>query len=138
MQCFQDCCLFCDRDSPDGAYCSQQCKLADHERSNASNPSTPSNTSSGQWTSYHADSKRQSQHFGSVSSTSSASSYYPYQSAAERHYLSASSSQSSLSSTMSSSPGGTSGMSAQARQDLQGFFSSFDQARAAKRRSTTR
>jgi hypothetical protein len=43
-----------------------------------------------------------------------------------------------LSSTMSSSPGGTSGISAQARQDLQGFFSSFDQARAAKRRSTTR
>jgi hypothetical protein len=129
MQCFQDCCLFCDRDSPDGPYCSQQCKLADHEKSSSSYPTSPS---SPHWHGQAASTHRSSQSSGYGSD----SSQYGYSSSDRQ--LSPSSSRTSLSSTMSSSLGSVNGISPQAKQDLQGFFSSFDQARAAKRRSSTR
>jgi hypothetical protein len=51
--------------------------------------------------------------------------------------LTPSSSRTSLSSASSSSPSGT-GLSKQARAALQDYFSSFDQTRAAKRRSSLR
>lgn len=157
MDCFQDFCLFCDRDSPDGAYCSQQCKLADLERGNHSSPSSPTSPTSSHpersWDSPYklqpAYTFQQQQRTPGYTSTTSQSSqprsfYFMWnpsmeQSTADDRQLTPSSSRTSLSSTSSSSSATASGgISSQAKQQLQDYFSSFDQARAAKRRSSLR
>ncbi|EMC97652.1 hypothetical protein BAUCODRAFT_461019 [Baudoinia panamericana UAMH 10762] len=155
MDCFQDFCLACDKESH-GPYCSQACRLADLERGNTSVPQTPLSPSS------------QSQSRLSWSSTASAyvlppavdftdkniaSSPYTEQqqyqtsyfmrtsaqqpsTASSQRSLTPCSSRTSLSSTTSQSS--TNGVSEQARLQLESYFSSFTQARAAKRRPSLR
>lgn len=156
MDCFQDFCLYCDRESPDGAYCSQQCKLDDLSKASSSNPSSPTSPSRERsWNSsayklapsynYHQQSSPPS--YDVPSSTHSSrprSSYFMWnpshqQSEQNERQLTPSSSRTSLSSTTSSSGMTASGgYSAQAQQQLHDYFSSFDQAKAAKRRSSLR
>ncbi|KAM3420950.1 hypothetical protein BST61_g4182 [Cercospora zeina] len=132
MDCLQDFCLHCDRDSPDGPYCSQKCKLADLEQSNASSPPSPTPHAERNWTQMpHNDAAPPS------SSTRPRSSYFLYaQQPAERH-LTPSSSRTSLTSTSSYSTA-SGGYSTEAKAQLNDYFSSLDQAKAAKRRSSTR
>lgn len=134
MDCFQDFCLACDKQC-EGSYCSQSCRLADLEKapnSGSISPLTPTSEHQS-WESSQSgyvltpaynfterDEKRLS--------TSSASS---------GRSLTPSSSRTSLSSTSSSSVPNN-GISKQARAALQDYFSSFDQTRAAKRRSSLR
>lgn len=156
MDCFQDFCLFCDRESPDGAYCSQQCKLADLERGNNSSPTSPVSPTSTQaernWDSPYklapAYTFQQQQRTPGYTSTTSQStrprsSYFMWNPSMEPstcdRQLTPSSSRTSLSSASSTSSAmASSGISSQAKQQLQDYFSSFDQARAAKRRSSLR
>jgi ECL1/2/3 zinc binding proteins len=51
MEWSHDFCLFCDRQTSEGAYCSQACRVADLEKSGYSEPQTPagSPSSSGAW-----------------------------------------------------------------------------------------
>jgi len=155
MDCFHDFCLFCDRDSPDGAYCSQQCKLADLERSN-SNPSSPSSPVSRQSWNYpptqrhDAYHQRQSSTPGYHAPTASSSSrprssYFMWdpsqqhsseRAATNERQLTPSSSRTSLSSTTSLTSGG--GITNTQAKQLAEYFGSFDAAKAAKRRSSVR
>ena len=156
MDCFLDFCLSCDRESTDGPYCSPACKLADLEK--ASSPSSPVLPTSSS-TSTQADPSLASSGFGTgsgyilapaykfpepSSSTGRRSQSYFMRSPAEQssqssqelpRSLTPSSSRSSLSSTMSSSS--QNAISEQAKQELQEYFNSFEQARAAKRRQST-
>lgn len=156
MDCFQDFCLSCDRDSPDGAYCSQQCKLADLERSNPSSPIEPKSPTQERIRSptyYHHH-----QSSSSSSSSSSASSSYTYSAPSnstrprssyfmwptnqhehvDQRQLTPSSSRSSLASTASASSITPGSYHRDAKAQLHDFFSSFEQAKAAKRRSSLR
>ncbi|EMF08506.1 uncharacterized protein SEPMUDRAFT_152152 [Sphaerulina musiva SO2202] len=136
MDCFQDFCLHCDRDSPDGPYCSQHCKLADLERSNPSSPTSTASQSGRFWT-----------QSASLSSSRPQSSYLAWSQSDKQmmdaRQLTPSSSRTSLSSassrTTTTTTTTTSGSySTEAKAQLNDYFSSFDQAKAAKRRSSTR
>ena len=160
MDCFQDFCLGCDRES-DGPYCSQACRLADLER--ASQPSSPTSLTAS-FTSTQQDSSLAGFGTGSgyvlapaykfpdratgysqpnASDDRRPQSYFmrspaqqsPEESQELQRSLTPSSSRSSLSSTSSSS--GSNAMSEQAKQELQEYFNAFDQTRAAKRRQST-
>lgn len=161
MDCFQDCCLFCDRDSPDGPYCSQQCRMADMEKASLSNPGSPTSPSS-----FRADPKRDSrfqlspaynfhQEFrtpgydapAAAESKRPRSSYFLWSTPSHQHErtsseersLSPSSSRTSLSSTTStSSITSRTGYLPQTKKELQDYYSLLDQARASKRKSSTR
>jgi hypothetical protein len=136
MDCFQDFCLACDKQC-EGSYCSQSCRLADLEKapySGCSSPLTPGSEHAS-WESTQPGyvltpaynfTERDEKRFSTSSASSSAG-----------PSLTPSSSRTSLSSASSSSPSGT-GLSKQARAALQDYFSSFDQTRAAKRRSSLR
>lgn len=163
MDCFHDFCLACDRESTGGPYCSQACRLADLERATASppcSPTSPSTPSHTRWASqssgfssafvlapaynfqerspYEAHSREQSRPQSSYFMRSPAQKTYD-EAAALQRCLTPSSSRTSLSSTTSViSAGTTSGMTAQAKAELQDYFSSFAQAKAAKRRSSLR
>jgi len=124
MDCFQDFCLACDKQCTEGSYCSQACRLAELEK--ASNAPTSPTTPAGFEPSYALLTA-----YG-----------FPFQdqkkfSVQSEKALSPSSSRTSLSSTTSSSSSGT-GLTKQARAELQDYFTSFDQTRAAKRRSSLR
>ncbi|GAB7330217.1 hypothetical protein MBLNU13_g01878t1 [Cladosporium sp. NU13] len=132
MDCFQDFCLACDKQC-EGSYCSQSCRLADLERAPQSGCSSPT-TEHSSWESSQPGyvltpaynfTERDHKRLSTSSSSSSGPSLTP------------SSSRTSLSSASSSSPSGI-GLSKQARAALQDYFSSFDQTRAAKRRSSLR
>ena len=166
MDCFQDFCLYCDRQSHEGPYCSQQCKLADLETSSSSSPSSPSSSSAPKpaqtWSSInHSTGYALPPAYSFPPKTPSYAAPTPLKPRQSRmtHFmwtpslpqqqqtstepiprtLTPSSSRSSLSSTTSSSSQTSpNGLSAQAKQDLHDYFSSFDQARAAKRRSSLR
>lgn len=133
MDCFQDFCLACDKQC-EGSYCSQSCRLADLEKAPTSgsiSPLTPGSSWESTQSGYvltpaYNFTERDEKRLSTSSASSSAS-----------HQLTPSSSRTSLSSTSSSSPSGT-GISKQARAALQDYFSSFDQTRAAKRRSSLR
>ncbi|KAF2720781.1 hypothetical protein K431DRAFT_304032 [Polychaeton citri CBS 116435] len=121
MDCFQDFCLACDSACSEGPYCSQACRLADIERSSGSTtPTSPS-------------------YVRTPSSKRAETSYFSQSLSQDPRALTPSSSRSSLSSN-SSSPNQASSqsLSYQAQHQLQGYYSSFDQTRAAKRRSSTR
>lgn len=154
MDCFNNTCLSCDREC-EGHYCSQSCKLADVERaantSVSSSPTSPTlltrprhlpyaHKTPGYVLSpaYHfsqkspaSDSRRPNSSYFSANSSTHSSEQTPYR------VLTPSSSRSSLVST-SSSHHSQGGISAQDTQQLQDYFSSFEKARAAKRRSSTR
>jgi hypothetical protein len=139
MDCFQDFCLACDKQC-EGSYCSQSCRLADLEKAPCSGSVSPfSHASEHSWESTQPgyvltpaynfterDEKRLSTSSASSSSSSSTA-----------RSLTPSSSRTSLSSATSSSPSNT-GLTKQAREALEDYFSSFDQTRAAKRRSSLR
>lgn len=160
MDCFQDCCLFCDRDSPDGPYCTQQCRMADMEKASVSNPGSPTSPST-----FRIDQKRDARYqlspafnfnqertpgYDAPAVTDSKrprSSYFMWSSPSqqqerpspEERSLSPSSSRTSLSSTTSaSSITSRGGFLPQTNKELQDYYSLFDQARAAKRKSSTR
>lgn len=134
MDCFQDFCLACDKQCTEGPYCSQSCRLSDLEKA-GSNPSSPLATANSR--------------LDRVSSSSgfTLSSGYGFPDQSERKQstqsglaersLSPSSSRSSLSSTTSAASNGNA-ISKQARAELHDYYSSFDQMRAAKRRSSVR
>lgn len=149
MDCFQDFCLGCDKESTSGPYCSQSCRLADLERANHSVPSSPTSpcartsqpSSSGYVLApaYDFTSKPISD------GRSTRNSYFMWTPAhqtaqaseALNRVLTPSSSRSSLSSTASaSSMACHGGLSEQAKRELQEYFNSFDQTRAAKRRTS--
>ena len=134
MDCFQDFCLACDKQC-EGSYCSQSCRLADLEKAPCSGSASP--LSHAAWESTQPgyvltpaynfterDEKR-------LSTSSASSSSYTARG------LTPSSSRTSLSSASGSSSSNT-GLSKQAREALEDYFSSFDQTRAAKRRSSLR
>lgn len=160
MDCFQDCCLFCDRDSPDGPYCSQHCRMADMEKASMSNPGSPKSPLS-----FRTDLKRDTHYqlspafnfnqertpgYDAPATTDSKrprSSYFMWSTPSRQHQrtpseersLSPSSSRTSLSSTTStSSITARTGTLPQTKRELQDYYSLFDQARAAKRKSSTR
>lgn len=144
MDCFQDFCLFCDRESLDGPYCSQQCKLADLEKSSNSIPSSPTSPTSSYKLApaYNFQPQRTPGHDAHAPTSQSSrprSNYFMWteQSNNDARQLTPSSSRTSLSST-SSNATTAGGYSANAKQQLHDYFSSFDQARAAKRRSSLR
>lgn len=160
MDCFQDCCLFCDRDSPDGPYCSQHCRMADMEKATVSNTGSPTSPMA-----FRTESKRDARYqlspafnfnqertpgYDAPPATDSKrprSSYFMWSTPTHKHErtsseersLSPSSSRTSLSSTTStSSMTSRGGFLPQTKKELQDYYSLFDQARAAKRKSSTR
>ncbi|KXT16674.1 hypothetical protein AC579_8033 [Pseudocercospora musae] len=140
MDCFADFCLHCDRDSPDGPYCSQQCKLADLDTSSPSSPTSPTSSSAERhWTSGQCRQPNTPSHTASSSSSRPQSGYFmwttPQQS--DDRQLTPSSSRTSLSST-SSTTTASGNYSQHTKAQLHDYFSSFDQAKAAKRRSSLR
>ncbi|KAK4549948.1 hypothetical protein LTR36_005249 [Oleoguttula mirabilis] len=162
MDCFLDFCLSCDNQS-NGAYCSQTCRLADLEKASTSAPTSPMSPSAPSqarmsWQSttstsgsafvlppaYNFSEKVASQSpNASTHAFQSQTSYFMRspaqqsfdQAAASQRALTPSSSRTSLSSTMSDATASSSGgISHQARLELEDYFSSFHQAKAAKRR----
>jgi len=137
MDCFQDFCLACDKQC-EGSYCSQFCRLADLEKAPCSGSASPlSHASEHSWESTQPGyvltpaynfTERDEKRLSTSSSSSSSST---------ARGLTPSSSRTSLSSASGSSPSST-GLSKQAREALEDYFSSFDQTRAAKRRSSLR
>ncbi|EME84756.1 uncharacterized protein MYCFIDRAFT_210970 [Pseudocercospora fijiensis CIRAD86] len=140
MDCFADFCLHCDRDSPDGPYCSQQCKLADLEPSTPSSPTCPTSSSAERnWTSRQYYQRKTPSYSTPSTSGRPQSGYFmwtPPQQADDRS-LTPSSSRTSLSSTSSTSTA-SGNYSQHTKAQLNDYFSSFDQAKAAKRRSSLR
>ena len=159
MDCFHDFCLACDRESLNGPYCSQACKLADLEK--ASVPSSPiaistpfkfpkipatSMSSSGyvlapaykfpdravSVSSANQDHERmpKTSYFMADSTHQSSTAGYEQQ-----RSLTPSTSRSSLSSNKSDS--NPNQISEQARLELQDYFNSFEHARASRRRQST-
>ncbi|KAH0366769.1 hypothetical protein KCU65_g5142, partial [Aureobasidium melanogenum] len=129
MDCFLDFCLACDKQTSEGLYCSQACRLADLEKAGSSTPSSPFTPA--------MDSSSQS-YFPTGSSgfqLPEAFSFKPTftESSSPRRALSPSSSRSSLSSSAGSQTSNT--ISEQARTELQTYVSAFDQTREMKRRS---
>ncbi|KAM0715394.1 hypothetical protein Q7P37_008892 [Cladosporium fusiforme] len=133
MDCFQDFCLACDKQC-EGSYCSQSCRLADLEKAPSGTVSPLTSSHDQSWESSQSSyvlgpaynfTERDEKRLSTSSASSAGRSLTP------------SSSRTSLSSTSSSSVP-SNGISKQARAALQDYFSSFDQTRAAKRRSSLR
>ena len=169
-----DFCLACDKQSPNGAYCSQQCRLAELE--NASRPAppsprsplTPSNAARLSWSSQTSTQDSSSNYVlspafdfaaankpGSTSPRQIGRDYSTHDSyfmrtpteqsrsqsiASQQRAITPCSSRTSLSSNVSNSGcvSSTSGISQKAKAELDGYFSSFSQAKAAKRRPSLR
>ncbi|KAI7333460.1 hypothetical protein KC315_g4227 [Hortaea werneckii] len=169
-----DFCLACDKQSPNGAYCSQQCRLADLE--NASRPAppsprsplAPSNAARLSWSSQTSTQDSSSNYVlspafdfaaankpGSTSPRQIGRDYSTHDSyfmrtpteqpqsqsfASQQRAITPCSSRTSLSSNVSNSGcvSSTSGISQKAKAELDGYFSSFSQAKAAKRRPSLR
>lgn len=143
MDCFLDFCLACDKQTLEGLYCSQACRLADLEKAGSSgpaSPSTPSSPESESWQPFHQTrnsgfSLPQSFDFNAPRTTNQSSQTHSARGSAEK-VLSPSTSRTSLSSAMSNASGQTSPtMSETVQNELQGYVSSFDAVRELKRRS---
>lgn len=164
MEWYHDFCLFCDKQTSEGAYCSQACRLADLERSGYSEPVSPLNFTSSQrssWTpTYSTSSSKQFQlapavNFAACKSKSAATSSRPsrtvytqqsaYSTSSNKSSstatstppkrLSSSSSRSSLSSIASTSS--ANGLTDADYSQLRDYSNSFDQVRTWKRRATS-
>ena len=151
-----DFCLSCDKQTTDGAYCSQACRLADLEKAGGSEPASPlSYASSVSASSYGSTGSAAGSGFylspalnfsayrntppSPRSSTQStyfqqSSQYAPSHDRQTNRSLATSSSRASLSSISSSS--GAQGISDQALTQLRSYVSSFDQTRDMRRRMT--
>lgn len=68
MDCFLDFCLACDKQTVDGLYCSQACRLADLEKAGTSTPTSPSAQSSCPFDQEHPSSFRMEKASGTASS----------------------------------------------------------------------
>ncbi|WPH01000.1 Hypothetical protein R9X50_00383400 [Acrodontium crateriforme] len=156
MDCFHDFCLACDRESTSGPYCSQACKLADLERSTPATPLTISSPRSS-WASSSSSpgyvlppaydfSNRSSIYSDPASSLErQPPSYFmrlsPRPASDDSvstlpRLLSPSASRSSLSSTSSEGVPSPTGLSQQAKVELQGYFNSFSKVRSSQRRAS--
>lgn len=164
MEWYHDFCLFCDKQTSQGAYCSQACRLADLERSGYSEPVSPLTFSSSQrssWTpTYYTSTSNQFQlppavNFAAyrsgtaATSTATSRTVYTHQSTYSTSSnksssmatgtppkrLSSSSSRSSLSSITSSST--ANGLTDADYTQLRDYSNSFDQVRTWKRRATS-
>lgn len=161
MDCFQDFCLACDKQSSgSGPYCSQACRLADLERANTSAPTSPTSPSSPShsrlsWSSANSTSAsayvlQPAYDFHSPSQQERPQTSYFMRShapqdteqptASQQRSLTPSSSRTSLSSTTSnaSTTSAAGGLSEEARLALQGYFNSFRSTKGAKRRPSLR
>ncbi|KAL1304613.1 hypothetical protein AAFC00_003580 [Neodothiora populina] len=142
MDCFPDFCLACDKQTSDGLYCSQACRLADLESAGSSAPASPSySVEQEQWQSQGSSARNsiislpQAFYFNSIKTLSETSSLESSETQV-RKVLSPSSSRSSMSSAISNAGTQTSAaVSQQAQHELQGYVSSFDAIREMKRRS---
>ncbi|KAI5204001.1 hypothetical protein E4T42_04576 [Aureobasidium subglaciale] len=133
MDCFLDFCLACDKQTSEGLYCSQACRLADLEKAGSSTPSSPfSPTMESTSRSYFPTSSTGFQLPEAFSFKPASMSTF-VESSSPRRSLSPSSSRSSLSSSGGSQSGNT--ISEAARTELQTYVSAFDQTREMKRRS---
>lgn len=164
MAWYHDFCLFCDKQTSEGAYCSQECRLADLERSGHSEPVSPLNFTSSRgssWIPTYSTSSSNQFHlapainFAAYKSTANptptttARTVYTHQptysvsstksSSTARSSppkrLSSSSSRSSLSSISSSSS--ANGLTDADYSQLRDYSNSFDQVRTWKRRATS-
>jgi hypothetical protein len=126
MDCFPDFCLSCDKQTSEGLYCSQACRLADVEKAGSSTPSSPF-TPTMESSSHSYFQLPEAFSFKPASLSTFTESSLP------RRALSPSSSRSSLSSSAGSQAGNA--ISEQARTELQTYVSAFDQTREMKRRS---
>ncbi|TKA27168.1 hypothetical protein B0A50_04505 [Salinomyces thailandicus] len=168
MDCFQDFCLACDSALPTSdTYCSQACRLADLEKATSYGPpapATPTATSDARLSWSSPTSTASSAYiltpaydFADKSGPSSPrqlreasrrpDSYFMRSPAEQsqsqpitpKRSITPSSSRSSLSSTGSDgSTGSAGGISQKARAELEAYFNSFSQAKAAKRRPSLR
>nr|POE82240.1 hypothetical protein CFP56_67004 [Quercus suber] len=140
MDCFNDFCIACDKESHNGgAYCSQACRMADLERASAMDAASPSSTKSRTYSgssSNHQQSPKStgpntrptSSYFSSLSSYNNSADPVP-------RSLTPSSSRSSLSSTMSTlSNYSREALTERAQAELQSYYSSFDKVKQSKRR----
>lgn len=153
MDCFLDFCLACDKQTTDGLYCSQACRLADMEKAGTSATPTPTAIEHISWPTSQLDSSsvfhlppavdfntRKTSTVASPESNvdegyqvnhSNQNSFHSLP-----HRLTPSSSRSSLSSASESGRTQTAvAISEQARHELRDYFSAFDQTREMKRRS---
>jgi len=163
MDCFPDYCLACDKQIVDGLYCSQACRLADLERagSTPTSPLTPLSMSLAppHWDAAPLDyaatfqlsptfdfTSRTSLHPNVSLGSPLSSEPRPQRSALQHTYstpvtprrsLTPSSSRSSLSSNSSSlrSREASAGLSEEAKNELKGYFDSFEHIRERRRRS---
>jgi predicted nucleic acid-binding Zn ribbon protein len=153
MEWSHDFCLTCDRQIPEGTYCSQACRLAELEKAgrNETSTSTLSSSASSSNSSSHGFYLPPAYNFSAVKAPSpsrgfdvaSSPHYYanahnyfatsPTTAQSQQRSLTPSSSRSSLQSTASQS---SSGISLQAAYQLNGYVRSFDQVRETKRRHT--
>lgn len=147
-----DFCLSCDKQTTDGAYCSQACRLADLEKAGNSEPTSPtgfsassygSNASSGSGfylspainfsayksTPHSPRTVSQPSYFTSYSTTGQSKS-------SSQRILASPSSRTSLNSIQSSTTTSNQAISEQAMHQLRGYVYSFDQTRDYKRRMT--
>lgn len=147
-------CLACDRQTDTGAYCSESCRLAEYETfaSPSSSPSWPTSRSPFQLPSAYDFSQRSS---ASTNTTAHARAHsqplarqatyppvtrqpaYTVTRPAARPLLTPSSSQSSLFSMQSAASGGSDLVSDEARRELRGYASAFDQSRYQRRQSAS-
>ncbi|THW13809.1 hypothetical protein D6C77_04392 [Aureobasidium pullulans] len=134
MDCFLDFCLACDKQTSEGLYCSQACRLADLEKAGSSTPSSPfSPTLESSSRSYFPTTSAGFQLPEAFSFKPTSMSTAFAESSSPRRALSPSSSRSSLSSSAGSQSSNI--ISEQARTELQTYVSAFDQTREMKRRS---
>lgn len=133
MDCFLDFCLACDKQTMEGLYCSQACRLADLEKAGSSAPPSPSDLGSSEQSGWPFKSNGFTLPPG-IDFGASKSSFHSQM----EIKLSPSTSRSSLSSSASTSSTQTTNpvaMSEQTQHELDGYVSAFDAVREWKRRS---
>ena len=138
MDCFLDFCLACDKQTTDGLYCSQACRLADLEKAGGSAPASPCSIERDNWTSPRTNGSSAfslplSFDFGASKSDTKSQTSSPNSSSERKRVLSPSTSRSSLNSTASIHT--SQAISQQTQHELNDYVSSFDSVREMKRRS---
>ncbi|APA16057.1 hypothetical protein SS1G_10185 [Sclerotinia sclerotiorum 1980 UF-70] len=142
-------CLACDRQTDGGVYCSEACRLAEYEKASSSDNSLPSSPSSLHGASWPSKSNgfymepaynfSNAQPYGTTPSSRTSYFSQPTRSSpVNKPTLTPSSSQSSLfsmQSTTSSTSSEPAQLSAESKQALRAYASSFDQSRNSRRQS---
>lgn len=131
MDCFQDFCLVCDKQCDGAVYCSQSCRLADLENANRSALPSPASSNGSAWSA--ALLERMAAEALQVAAQKSRTQTVK-RAMTELQRDNRSTSRLSVTTTSTS----IAGFTEQAHLELQEYFSSFDQTRATKRRSSVR